>query len=150
LRVLQQGLEPTPYRRDQGRSQLLSCLIAKDRAPDRQSEEFRRRPRSRLEIESQLPQSFAAAEDEVDRPPQLLPGIGCPDHEQCDAASPGLCPHPVKEARLLSRTPHREGLCRVIVRGETTPDRSASGCTARQVLNAIKSRSFSIQQCHHE
>ncbi len=32
----------------------------------------------------------------------------------------------------------------------TRPDRSASGCTARQVLNDIKAPSFSTQQCHHE
>jgi hypothetical protein len=33
---------------------------------------------------------------------------------------------------------------------KTRPDRSASACSARQLLNAARSGSFSIRQCHHE
>src|SRR5262249_47370346 len=60
-----------------GAAAAASSLIAKDRAPDREPEESRHRPRNRLEIESQLSESFSAAGDEVDRPSKLRHGVRC-------------------------------------------------------------------------
>lgn len=68
-----------------------------------------------VEIEAEVAVGLSAG-DEVGRPLKLLPGVCCAVQEQCDAASPGLGAHPVKEVRLGFRPPHRAGLCRMIVR----------------------------------